>query len=150
VGCGPGARDAVPDAAGPDAYVCIDHTPYAPVDVPVISPQGPLTSLRYMFGIAWTCGHYDVDLVERTGCEEGSGLDLDQGPDLLLGIAGDVTAPGSVVPASVTYGELYAMGWFHVLSLDREAIIGRFLISGGGWNIDLAVDLQPTTGSCTL
>lgn len=144
--CDPGDRrhDAAPDATGPDAYVCTDQTPYVPVGVSGTSPAGSLTSLRYLSGLWYPCGLYEVRLAEGTRCEEGLGHEL------LLSMVPDVTTAGAVVSAAVRYGELEAMAWFHILRLDSEAIIGSFVVNGAGWSLELEVDVQPGYSSCTL
>jgi hypothetical protein len=137
-------REATPDAAAPDAYECVDHTPYIPIDVVGTSPGGSLSSLRYVYGLWWPCGLYDVKLVEGTECEEGLG------PALLLGMNPADPSPGSVVPTTVRYGDLETTGSFHVSRLDSEAIIGRFVVTTAGWNLELDVDVKPGYASCTL
>lgn len=144
--CDPGDRrdDSVPDALEPDAYVCIDQTPYLPVSVSGSAPVGPLTSLRYMYGLSWSCGPYEVALVEGTDCDEGLG------PKLMLRVLGDVTAAGEDVPVAVTYGELEATGSFHIVRLDSQKIAGHFVVTDSGWNVDLDVDVPPRYASCTI
>jgi hypothetical protein len=144
--CDAGTRshDPTADAAPPDEYVCVDPTPYVPIDIQGTSPAGSLSSLRSLYGVWWPCGMYDVVLVEGTACEDGLG------PQLRLHMNADVTTPGADVAATVTYGELVATGSFHIGRLDPDAIIGHFVVAGAGWNLDFDVDVDPGYDSCTL
>jgi hypothetical protein len=97
-----------------------------------------------MYGLRWPCNRYDVVLVEGDACEENLG------PELTLRMSGDVTSPGADVPATVTYGDLEAIGSFHILRLEQDAITGHFVVTADGWNIDLDADVQTRYASCTL
>jgi hypothetical protein len=144
--CDAGTRphDPTADAAAPDEDVCVDPTPYVPIAIQGTSPAGSLSSLRSLSGLWWPCGMYDVVLVEGTACEEGLG------PQLRLHMSADVTTPGADVPVTVTYGDLEAMGSFHIGRLDPDAITGHFVVTAAGWNLDLDVDVDPEYASCTL